>query len=123
MPHAVLLGAPPLRDIASAVSPLRAQVEGCTIKSDAAYLELGGRALLVPILTAAGPLRQRFLILCSQRDDGSIAVKLDPHVDPEKTRPVRLALALVTSLLRSRSPGSTLGPTNLGDAFDAVEGA
>jgi hypothetical protein len=120
MPHVVVVGAARLQDIASALAPFSKRVDGCTIKADVPYLELTGRSLLLPVLTASGQLRQRFLVLCSERDDGSLAVRLDTMTDPEKTRPVQLALALVARRVLAVSPGASIGPTNLADAVAAI---
>ena len=122
MPHAVVLGARPLPEVLDAWEPFHARIGDVLVKSEQAYLERGGRAALFPVMTIAGPLRQRFLVAVAAREDG-LAVKLDPLTDPEKTPPVHLALALFALFVLRVSPEARIGPTNIAPALEQARGA
>ena len=121
MPHVVVHGAPPLAEAVQRFEPIRATIGGCLVKIEQAYLERGRRLALLPAMTVAGPLRQRFFVLLGERDDG-VAVRLESVTDPEKTEAVHLAIACVAEWLRRLSPGARFGATNLSPVLLRVDG-
>ena len=122
MPHVVVQGARPLGELVREFLPLKARVEDTILRVELAYVEREGRSALFPALTVKGPLRQSFIVLVSSRE-GSVTVRLHEMTDPERTRPVQLALALVARWILVSSPDASLGPTNIGDAVEAVTSA
>ena len=119
MPHVVVTRAAALAEAVTRFEPIRENRDGIIVKSDQAFLEREGRCALFPALTVAGPLRQRFFILATEREDG-VAVRLEPTTDPEKTPAVHLALALVADWLRRQSPDATFGATNIAPTLERL---
>ena len=121
MPHVVVANALPLREAIPRFAPIRVTVGGVIVKIEQAFLEREGRSALLPAMTIAGPLRQRFLLLASERDDG-VVLRLEPMTDPEKTPAVHLAIACAAEWLRRLSPDARHAATNIAPALAQLDG-
>jgi hypothetical protein len=113
VPHAVIRGDVDLAAFVRAWTPLVVQRGGDVLRADQAYLESGGRALLIDSLCIEAGRKQPFYVKISLHDRGSATVRIDPLTHPERSAGVRALVAEVAARLLAATPGATVEKTNL----------
>jgi len=116
MPHAVLVGETDLVKIHQGLEPFSERAGDTIMKVSSAYLERGGKSIIVEAAAIERGKGTNFLALISKRDDG-LVVRLHPSLEVEKTDGVKRLLALLAKRIISLSPGLAVGKTNLQEFF------
>jgi len=114
MPHVQILGAAKLEQLAERFEPLTRRFGETIVKTMALYLNSRDRTALVQALVVEPRIHRKLYVLLVEKPEGLMA-RLDPLTDPEKTDGVRRLLAEVAAWVRSVSPRSSFGTTNLQD--------
>jgi len=100
MPHAVIEGMVDLRAWAAAFEPLHVRHGGDVLRTGELFVERGGRALLIEAIVVEAGRKQPFYVRISERERGTLNVRVDPHTHPDRTPGVHaLVGALVAALL------------------------
>lgn len=113
MPHAVIAGECDLAAFARAWTPLVVRRGGDVLRADQAYLEQGGRALLLEALCVEAGRKQPFYVKLSTHDRGTTTVRIDPMTHPERSEGVRALVAEIAARLLAVTPGARVETTNL----------
>jgi hypothetical protein len=113
MPHAVIAGECDLAAFARAWTPLVVRRGGDLLRADQAYLEQGGRALLLEALCVEAGRKQPFYVKLSAHDRGTTTVRIDPMTHPERSEGVRALVAEIAARLIAATPGARIEKTNL----------
>jgi len=113
MPHAVIAGECDLAAFAQAWTPLVVRRGGDVLRADQAYLERGGRALLLEALCIEAGRKQPFYVKLSTHDRGTTTVRIDPMTHPERSEGVRALVAEIAARLLAVTPGARVETTNL----------
>ena len=113
MPHAVIAGECDLAAFARAWTPLVVRRGGDVLRADRAYLEQGGRALLLEALCVEAGRKQPFYVKLSSHDRGTTTVRIDPMTHPERSEGVRALVAEIAARLLAVTPGARVETTNL----------
>ena len=113
MPHAVIAGECDLAAFARAWTPLVVRRGGDVLRADQAYLEQGGRALLLEALCVEAGRKQPFYVKLSTHDRGTTTVRIDPMTHPERSEGVRALVAEIAARLLAVTPGARIETTNL----------
>jgi len=113
MPHAVIAGECDLAAFARAWTPLVVRRGGDVLRADQAYLEQGGRALLLEALCVEAGRKQPFYVKLSSHDRGTTTVRIDPMTHPERSEGVRALVAEIAARLLAVTPGARVETTNL----------
>lgn len=112
MPHVVVKNPIDLRDYVAGFEPLTHKEAETVCRASEAYLSSSGSSALVEAVVVEDGQHQKFFVLLSQKP-GQATVRLFRATDPDKTRGVRLLVALVARDLLERSPGASYGATNI----------
>ncbi len=113
MPHVVVEGRVDLRAWARDFEPFLLRRGGDVLRVDHAYLEAGGRSLLLEALVVESGRKLAFYIRVSRHERGSTTLRVDPLTHPERSDGVRALVAHVAALLLARTPGARLGSANV----------
>ena len=113
MPHAVIAGECDLAAFARAWTPLVIRRGADVLRADQAYLEQGGRALLLEALCVEAGRKQPFYVKLSAHDRGTTTVRIDPMTHPERTEGVRALVTEIAARLLAVTPGARVEATNL----------
>lgn len=114
MPHIEIIGALPLEELIGQFEPLNARDGDVVVKATAIFFNTRDRRALIQALVAEPRVHRKFYLLLVEKKD-SLMVRLDPLTDPEKTRGVKLLVALVAYWIRRVSPTSSYATTNLNE--------
>ena len=112
MPHVVLKGEIDMEEVFRRFKPVFVKTERGILKATDAFMDRGGRSILVDSLAIEGGERWRFLMLIGQREDG-LVVRLFEVPEVEKTEGVKRVLAETAKQLMDLFPQLELGETNL----------
>ncbi|HTO06131.1 MAG TPA: hypothetical protein VMR86_03665 [Myxococcota bacterium] len=102
-----------LAAFARAWTPLVVRRGGDVLRADQAYLEQGGRALLLEALCVEAGRKQPFYVKLSSHDRGTTTVRIDPMTHPERSEGVRALVAEIAARLLAVTPGARVETTNL----------
>lgn len=101
-----------MQEVFRRLKPVFIKTERGILKATDAYIDRGGRAILVDSLVIEGGEKWRFLMLIGQREDG-LVVRLFEVPEVEKTEGVQRVLAEMARQLLGAFPHLKLGETNL----------
>ncbi len=113
MPHIVLEGPIGIDECQESFEPFLHREEDLVVKGERIFCDRDRQAALIETLVVDRGHTQRFFILLAPKN-GGITVRLEPLTDPEKTRGVRRALAVVAHRIRGAT-GCSYGKTNISD--------
>lgn len=102
-----------LAAFARAWTPLVVRRGADVLRADEAYLERGGRALLIEALCVEAGRKQPFYVKVSAHDRGTATVRIDPMTHPERSEGVRALVAEIAARLLAATPGARVEKTNL----------
>lgn len=113
MPHVVIHGPVDLPGYAREFRPILIRRGEDVLRARCVFLEGTGRSLLIEALVVEAGRKQPFYVKVSTHERGSATVRIDPMTHPERSPGVRQLVAEVGADLLRRTPGATLGATNL----------
>ncbi|MBI1951349.1 MAG: hypothetical protein HYS34_08305 [Acidobacteria bacterium] len=111
MPHVVLEGGITIDEAERRFEPFVHREGALVVKAERIYRERQARAVLIEMVVVEAGHTQKFFIQLSPRE-GGLTVRLEPLTDPEKSRGVRRALALVAHRFVAAC-GARYGRTNI----------
>jgi tRNA (guanine-N7-)-methyltransferase len=112
MPHVVIERPMTLRDYVAGFKSLVHKEGDILSKASEAYLSSSGSSALVKAVAVEDSQHQKFFVLMSEKS-AQATIRLLRATDPDKTRGVKLLLALVAKDLLERSDGASYGTTNI----------
>ena len=101
-----------MQEVFRRLKPVFVKTERGILKATDAYIDRGGRSILVDSLAIEGGEMWRFLMLIGQREDG-LVVRLFEVPEVEKTEGVKRVLAETAKQLLGLFPQLEVGETNL----------
>jgi hypothetical protein len=108
MPHAVIEGAIDLRAWAAAFEPLQVRRGADLLRTGELFVERGGRALLIEAVAVEAGRKQPFYVRISQREGGTLNVRVDPHTHPDRTPGVHALVGELVAALLAFAPQARL---------------
>ncbi len=112
MPHVVVEEAGDLQGLYRAFAPMLHRSNNEILKVQEFYLSRSGKDALLESVTIERGTACNFFVQLKLHEN-AITVRLLPATDPEKTPAVKKVMALVAAFIRTVSPGSRYGKTNL----------